>query len=89
MADSMWVLPFGDFNGEDIEDVPDTYLTWLKGEKWFREKFADKVSIVDKELKYCRGKKYQSTSPSKRTYKYQSSFKKAEGGMWQKTLILL
>lgn len=52
MADSMWTIHFGKFKGKDIEDVPDSYLIWLKGEKWFKDDFPQKLIIVEKELKY-------------------------------------
>ena len=52
MAESMWVIPFGIHKGKDIEDVPTKYLDWLKGEKWFKDKFTKECIIVNKELKF-------------------------------------
>ena len=52
MADSLWIIPFGKYKGIDMEDVPDSYLIWLKGEQWFKMSFADKLPIVEKELQY-------------------------------------
>lgn len=52
MADTLWKIPFGKYRDWDIEDVPDSYLIWLKGEVWLKEKFKDIVPIIEKELKY-------------------------------------
>lgn len=52
MADSLWIIPFGKYKDTDIEDIPDSYLIWLKGEGWFKIKFKDKISIIEKELKF-------------------------------------
>lgn len=29
------ILNFGKHRGRDVAEVPDTYLDWLMGEKWF------------------------------------------------------
>ena len=52
MADSMWKLPFGKYKNKDVEDVPDSYLAWLKGESWFKKQFPEQHTIISKELKY-------------------------------------
>lgn len=52
MADTMWRIPFGKYSGMDIENAPDHYLIWLKGEDWFKKNFAEERVIVEKELKY-------------------------------------
>jgi len=52
MAESVWILPFGKYQGYGIEDAPDKYLEWLLEQDWFCEKFADKVALIEKELSY-------------------------------------
>ncbi len=52
MADSLWILPFGKYKGQGIEDIPDSYLDWLTGMSWFKEKFPKERAIILKELKY-------------------------------------
>lgn len=52
MAESLWVIPFGKYRDQDIENVPTDYLEFLLGESWFERKFADKVSVVKQEIKY-------------------------------------
>ncbi|OPZ26753.1 MAG: hypothetical protein BWZ00_01598 [Bacteroidetes bacterium ADurb.BinA174] len=45
-------FPFGKFNDVLMCDVPNKYLKWIVGEKWFQEKFPVLFNIVKKELKY-------------------------------------
>lgn len=45
-------LPFGMFRDTDIEDVPDSYITWLLETDWFDKKFPQLVKPLDEELKY-------------------------------------
>jgi len=52
MAESLGKLPFGKFKGIDIEDVPDFYLTWISGEKWFIIREPKLCENIVKELKY-------------------------------------
>ena len=52
MAKSLWTIPFGKFEGEDIEDVPPTYLQWLAEQEWFVEKFPEGLRAINKELEY-------------------------------------
>ena len=52
MAKSMGQIQFGAHKGKDIEDVPDRYLKWLIGEKWFQDKFPTLWDNIKKELKY-------------------------------------
>ena len=33
------VLDFGCHKGKKLRDIPDKYLDWLFGEKWFSEKY--------------------------------------------------
>jgi len=46
------VVPFGQWKGTLIADIPDSYLNWLLEQGWFSKKFKDLVPLVDKELKY-------------------------------------
>ena len=52
MAESLGTIPFGKFKGKDIEDIETTYLEWVKGEDWFKKRFADLHDNILKELKY-------------------------------------
>jgi uncharacterized protein (DUF3820 family) len=52
MADSLWVLPFGKYKGQEIETVPDSYLHWCLEQDWFCEKFPDKLDDLNQELQY-------------------------------------
>ena len=52
MAESLGTIPFGKFKGKDIEDIETTYLEWVKGEDWFKKRFADLHKNILKELKY-------------------------------------
>lgn len=46
-------LPFGKYKGVLICDIPDSYLKWVSGEAWFKQKkdLAEQVAI---ELDYRR-----------------------------------
>lgn len=46
------VIPFGAHNGKLIADIPSHYLSWITGEKWFKEKFPELKEQVDIELEY-------------------------------------
>jgi len=35
-----------------IADIPNKYLTWIVGEKWFRDKFKDLYEQCIIEIKY-------------------------------------
>jgi len=52
VAVSLWIMPFGKHKGEGIEDVPSSYLEWLLEQEWFCDKFSEKVSVVEKEMKF-------------------------------------
>lgn len=43
---------FGKFNGVLIADVPNSYLTWIVGEKFFKDKFDNLYQQVIIENKY-------------------------------------
>ncbi len=45
-------LTFGKYNGVLICDIPNWYLEFLEGERWFKEKYEDLFELVKKELKY-------------------------------------
>jgi hypothetical protein len=32
-----WIFPFGKYKGKRLADIPDTYLDYIIGEKWFVE----------------------------------------------------
>jgi hypothetical protein len=46
-----WILPFGKYKGQAIEDCPRSYLSWLLG--WMcetpekRKKFADLIEAIE------------------------------------------
>lgn len=52
MAESLGKIPFGKFKGKDIEDIETPYLEWVKGEDWFKSRFADLCDNILRELKY-------------------------------------
>ena len=52
MAESLGQIPFGTHKDKDIEDVPDSYLSWIKGEDWFKNKFPFLCKNINKELEY-------------------------------------
>jgi uncharacterized protein (DUF3820 family) len=52
MADSLGQIPFGKYKGIDMEDVPTSYLEWIKGEKWFQTREPILHENILKELKY-------------------------------------
>lgn len=62
MAESLWVLPFGVHRGKPIEDTPAEYLNYLLEQDWFCTKFANKVPIVEKELKFRKDNPGQSVA---------------------------
>lgn len=52
MAESLWTLPFGKHKGEDIEDIPDSYLSWLLDSEWFEKRYPYRIKAVEQELAY-------------------------------------
>ncbi|MDD2679532.1 MAG: DUF3820 family protein [Candidatus Omnitrophica bacterium] len=45
-------MPFGEYKGELICDVPTSYLAWLLDQNWFNKKFADLKDIAEQEMEY-------------------------------------
>lgn len=45
-------LTFGKYKDVLICDIPNWYLEFLEGERWFKEKYKDLFEIVQKEIKY-------------------------------------
>lgn len=45
-------FPFGAHNGKLVCDVDTAYLLWIKGEKWFQDKFPLLLEQVEIELEY-------------------------------------
>jgi uncharacterized protein (DUF3820 family) len=49
-------MPFGKYKGEDMDDIPATYLDWLRGQEWvqrfpFVQKYLeDNKMSIDSEL---------------------------------------
>ena len=52
MAESLGQMPFGAFKGVDIEDIPNKYLEFIIGEKWFITRETALAENIKKELKY-------------------------------------
>lgn len=52
MTKYMWVIPFGKWKGKPIEDIETSYLEWISGEGWFKEKFKEGYNQIQKELKF-------------------------------------
>jgi len=42
-------MPFGKYQGKEIEDIPSDYLRWLMDQDWFGEKFEDLFEEVEDE----------------------------------------
>jgi uncharacterized protein (DUF3820 family) len=43
-------MPFGNYNGWDIEEIPSDYLQWLTDQDWFGEKFEELYEEVEEEM---------------------------------------
>ena len=52
MAESLGKMPFGKFRDQDIEEVPDYYLTWFIGEKKIVAEHGKLCEAIKKELQY-------------------------------------
>ena len=52
MADSLYVMPFGKYKGQGIEDLPDSYLIWLAEQTFFERGYPDGLKAVETELKF-------------------------------------
>ena len=52
MEENLGQSPFGEFKGKNIEDIATSCLEWVKGEDWFKKRFADLHENILKELKY-------------------------------------
>ena len=53
MAKSLWTIPFGKYEGVDIEDIDnDRYLEWLLEQEWFVNKFPEGVKAIETELNF-------------------------------------
>jgi uncharacterized protein (DUF3820 family) len=52
MAESLGKIPFGKFKGVEIEDVPTSYLKWIKGEQRFQLQHKSLYENILKELKF-------------------------------------
>lgn len=50
MAQSLFVLPFGKFKGQPIEDLPSSYLQWLLEQDFFCDGYPMGLRAVDQEL---------------------------------------
>ena len=46
------LIPFGKYQGQDIVDVPSSYLKWLCLQEWFEAKYRKLLAAVDEELKF-------------------------------------
>ena len=48
----MAIIPFGKYRGEEIEDIPSSYLRFLLNEEWFEERFEDLYDEVSDVYDY-------------------------------------
>lgn len=46
-----YVLTFGKYKGQTLDDVPADYLLWLEEQDWVQEKFPKIVAYVMKNRK--------------------------------------
>lgn len=52
MAESLFTIPFGKYEGQDIEDIPDFYLEWLLDQMWFAQNYPEEANAIHTELTY-------------------------------------
>jgi uncharacterized protein (DUF3820 family) len=43
---------FGKYNGQDLEDIPTTYLVWLSEQEWIEEKYPELMIETENEIEY-------------------------------------
>lgn len=48
------LLTFGKYKNVLICDIPNWYLEFIEGEKWFKEKYYPLFELIQKEMKYRR-----------------------------------
>jgi uncharacterized protein (DUF3820 family) len=46
------LIPFGKYRGQDIVDVPSSYLKWCCLQDWFEERYRSLLKSIDEELKF-------------------------------------
>lgn len=52
VVQSMYILPFGKHKGEDIEQVPTSYLHWMLDQEWIEEKFPKLYKAAETESNF-------------------------------------
>lgn len=52
MAESLFVMPFGKYKGQDVEDLPSSYLDWLTEQDFFCDKYRTGLEAVNTELRF-------------------------------------
>lgn len=52
MSDSLFILPFGKYRGQPIEDVPTSYLNWLTEQDFFCDDHRHGLNAVNTELAF-------------------------------------
>jgi uncharacterized protein (DUF3820 family) len=50
--ESLFVVPFGKFKNQPIEDISDNYLNWLIEQDFFQENHPEGVKAIMQELEY-------------------------------------
>ena len=45
-------MPLGKFKGKLICNIPNSYLEWIVGEKWFKQKYSRLCIIAEMEIAY-------------------------------------
>jgi uncharacterized protein (DUF3820 family) len=46
------LMPFGKYRGQDIVDLPSSYLKWCCLQDWFEERYRGLLKAIDEELKF-------------------------------------
>ena len=52
MADSLYIMPFGKYKGEPIEDLETNYLEWISEQEGFLTDFGYGAEQIGKELAF-------------------------------------
>ena len=52
MADSMFIMPFGNYRGQPIENINKGYLEWVSSQDWFIDKYEEGADAIGRELAY-------------------------------------
>lgn len=46
------VVPFGKHKGEQVGDLPVSYMRWCLDQEWFEEQYPDLVTAFENEIRF-------------------------------------